>query len=629
MRFFLVTFVCVTHKHCSDAAKRLDHGGRFIQYSHSTTTRMKLLMIASLVLPVRSMALFSRRAAVQQALVSSLFQQRQSSSACDSDVSAQGSTTFLLASQNSDNDIPTIQAQPDMKLFSKDKNCDNNPKQPSDEVLQQFESESCYGKNKATLSIVVQGASGDLAKKMTFPAIYDLYANKFIPEHTIIIGYARSDLSDQELRDQLRPFLEEKTQECGEEKLKGFLDRIRYVKGSSNEDDFEQLANKMSQWEKEEGGEAEDVNHNRLYYFAIPPSVFLDSAAAIKAKGVSETGWTRLVVEKPFGRDLESAKQLASDLSEYFSEDYIYRIDHYLGQEMVQNMLTTRFGNIMFEPVWNRDHIESVTFNFKEDFGTKGRGGYFDEYGMIRDVVQNHLLQVFCMVAMEPPVTLVGPDVIRDEKLKVLKSVKPIKVEDVVLGQYSGNKNQKGYTELDDVPKDSKTETFASVKLFVENRRWDGVPFIFNAGKALDEHKVEVIIKFKDIPGGCQMFGCDSTPRNELVMQLEPENNVSLKVNIKKPGLQTMPMQSNLDLSYSKNYPDAYTPDPYVRLLLEVLRGKQATFVRRDELLESWRVFTPVLEKIEEAAKNGGKVDGVKVPVKKYKFGTVEDWMGF
>lgn len=587
-----------------------------------------LILVATMLMSVRSLALFSRRGIVQQTLVSSLL--HPFSSDDDSVSVAQRDAHQLqtaLFSQN--DDTLTIPANPTNDAMTHKQ--ENNAAMPSKKVREEFEAESCYGKGKATLSIVVQGASGDLAKKMTFPALFDLYANKFIPENSIIIGYARSELSSDDLRDQLRPHLQDKAEglQCGKQKVQDFLERVRYVQGSSNKGDFEKLASNMSEWEHQEG-DGENASHNRLYYFAIPPSVFLDSAAAIRAEGVSDSGWTRLVVEKPFGRDLESAQQLAENLSEYFTEDHIYRIDHYLGQEMVQNMLTTRFGNIMLEPVWNRNYIESVTFNFKEDFGTEGRGGYFDDYGMIRDVIQNHLLQVFCMVAMEPPVTLAGgEDTIRDEKLKVLKSVSPIQVKDVVLGQYTGNKDKKGYTELNDVPNDSKTETFASVKLFVENRRWDGVPFIFNAGKALDEHKVEVVIKFKDIPGGCQMFGCDSTPRNELVMQLEPENNVSLKMNIKKPGLETMPMQSNLNLSYSNDYPDAYTPDPYVRLLLEVLRGKQATFVRRDELLESWRVFTPVLNKIEESSKNGGKVDGLKLNVRKYTFGTVEDWMQY
>ena len=246
---------------------------------------------------------------------------------------------------------------------------ENNPKMPSNEVVEQFESESCYGKDKATLSIIVQGASDDLAKKMKFPALFDLCANGFVPANSILIGCARSDTTDDDLRDQLEPFLKEKMEgiHCGEETLDRFLKRIRYVQGGSNEDDMQGLVDNMSTWEKQEGGNNDNVSHNRLYYFAIPPSVFLGSAAAIKAKGVSETEWTRLVAEKPFGRDLDSAQELTSKLKGFFTEDHIYHIDHYLCQEMVQNMLTIRFGNVMLEPIWNRSYIESVSFNFKED----------------------------------------------------------------------------------------------------------------------------------------------------------------------------------------------------------------------------------------------------------------------
>jgi len=289
-------------------------------------------------------------------------------------------------------------------------------------------------------------------------------------------------------------------------------------------------------------------------------------------------------VEKPFGHDSESFQELSSAMGALYSEDYIYRIDHYLGKEMVQNLVILRFANVIFEPLWNHHHIKSVIITFKEDFGTKGRGGYFDSYGIIRDVIQNHLIQVMSLVAMEPPVRLTGDDsanFVRDEKVKVLNCIEPVKVEDCVLGQYMAapDGSEVAYTDDPTVPDDSVTPTYASVVLRVKNPRWDGVPFIIKAGKALNERKAEIRIQFKEAPGAKGMFAGQDITEQELVMRLQPEEAVYLKTNVKNPGLTTQPVPSELDLSYKHRFDNSENFDAYTRLILEVIRGRQVSLV--------------------------------------------------
>jgi glucose-6-phosphate 1-dehydrogenase len=459
------------------------------------------------------------------------------------------------------------------------------------------------------LSIVVVGASGDLAKKKTFPALFDLYLHDFLPSNVIMCGYARSPMTSELLREKLRPFLFKLTDDRGA--IDEFLRRVHYKSGQyDSPDDFHGMVNALSDWEAKAVQEQREGHctlcsgtANRIYYFAIPPAVFLQTAASIRKVGMSTTGWTRLIVEKPFGHDYDSAKKLADDMAVFFDESYLYRIDHYLAKEMVQNLLILRFTNALFEPMWNRDHIKSVTFTFKEDFGTEGRGGYFDTNGIIRDVIQNHLMQVFSLLAMEPPVKATGAgyaEYVRNNKVALLQSVAPIDMDEVVLGQYAANaKGDLGYLDDDTVPNGSFTPTFATIVLRVSNWRWQGVPFIFKAGKALNERKAEIRIQFRDAPGASFMFDGADCPRNELVMRLQPEEALYLKTNVKAPGLRNKPTQAEMDLTYSHRYPGLYNPDAYTRLLLEVLREKQATFVRADEVLASWAIFTPLLAAID------------------------------
>jgi len=452
------------------------------------------------------------------------------------------------------------------------------------------------------LSIVVLGASGDLAKKKTFPALFHLFQQGFLQSGEVhIFGYARSNLSDDGLRERIRGYLKG----ASDEHLSQFLQLVKYVSGSYDRGEGFELLNKaISEYETSKNNDS--GSYHRLFYLALPPSVYPSVCKMIRSYCMSpssHTGWTRVIVEKPFGKDLNTAEELSTELGQLFQEEQLYRIDHYLGKELVQNLLVLRFANRLFLPLWNRDNIANVQIVFKEDFGTEGRGGYFDQYGIIRDIIQNHLLQVFCLVAMEKPVSL-KPEHIRDEKVKVLQSVEPIKHEEVVIGQYDG------YKDDPTVPDDSNTPTFASVVLRVHNERWEGVPFILKAGKALNSRKAEIRVQFKDAPG--DIFRCKKQGRNEFVIRLQPSEAMYMKLTVKKPGLEMATEQSELDLSYGMRYNDVKIPEAYERLILDTIRGDQQHFVRRDELRAAWEIFTPLLHDID-----GGKLRSVP-----YKPGT-------
>jgi len=317
---------------------------------------------------------------------------------------------------------------------------------------------------------------------------------------------------------------------------------------------------------------------------------------AIKHGAMGTGGWNRIIVEKPFGHDLESATKLSKSLAALYQESQLYRIDHYLGKEMVQNLMVLRFGNSVFEPMWNRHYIKNVRIVFKEDFGTQGRGGYFDKFGIIRDVMQNHLMQIFSLVAMEPPVSL-GAEDVRDEKVKVLRAVPEIKPEYVVTGQYVRDKSGKneGYKDDKGVPRTSVTPTFAQAIVYINNARWAGVPFILKTAKAVEERKMEIRIQFRR---SATMLFPEAEP-NELVIRVQPAEAIYLKTMNKTPGLSSKLVVTDLDLTYHAKFACSYTPDAYERLILDAIRGDHNLFVRVDELAEAWRIFTPVLHFID------------------------------
>lgn len=455
-----------------------------------------------------------------------------------------------------------------------------------------------------TLTVFVIGASGDLAKKKTYPSLFALFRSSYLPDAVRIVGYARSAKSDKDFRKGIRDYL---AAHCDDDEvIDSFLNKCFYRSGGyDDESAIKKVASEMADFEKESGLDVA----NRLFYFAIPPSIFAKVAGALKAAATNHNGWSRFIVEKPFGNDLQSFEELFSSLSNMLEEKETYRIDHYIGKEAVQNLLVMRFANSIFEPLWNRNHIASVVISFKEDFGTKGRGGYFDKTGIIRDVMQNHLMQVLTMFCMEAPARQNG-DFIRNEKVKVLQAIPPIRVEDCITGQYISDDEGKepSYTDDDGVPDDSKTPTFAAFVMYINNPRWDGVPFILRAGKALNERKSEVRVQFKRAPGSSLLFPDAGNKgglwRNELVMRLQPNEAVYMKMNIKSPGLAGDPVMSELDLSYKTRFPDKFSdlPDAYTRLMLQVLRGDSSAFVRDDELREAWKIFTPLLHAIDDGA---------------------------
>lgn len=440
---------------------------------------------------------------------------------------------------------------------------------------------------------VVFGASGDLAKKKIYPTLWYLYRDNLLPKRTTFFGYARSSITVQEIREKCAPYLKIRPDE--EKVFEDFWKINHYVAGTyDSRTDFEKL--------NQEIGKFENGSHaNRLFYLALPPSAFQSVSANIRNSCMGQKGWNRIIVEKPFGKDAASSKALSDHLTSLFKEEQLYRIDHYLGKEMVQNLMTIRFGNRIFNPTWNRENISSVLISFKEPFGTKGRGGYFDEFGIIRDVMQNHLLQILSLVAMEKPVTC-HPDDIRDEKVKVLKSIKSLELDDCVLGQYVGNPDGKdddakmGYLDDPTVPAGSKTPTFALAVLQIKNERWDGVPFILRCGKALNEQKAEVRIQYRDVPG--DIFGGRSK-RNEMVIRVQPGEALYVKMMTKSPGITFDMEETELDLTYNHRYKEIKLPDAYERLILDVFCGSQMNFVRDDELSEAWRIFTPLLHHIE------------------------------
>ncbi|XP_068453723.1 glucose-6-phosphate 1-dehydrogenase isoform X1 [Clinocottus analis] len=440
---------------------------------------------------------------------------------------------------------------------------------------------------------IIMGASGDLAKKKIYPTLWWLYRDGLLPEQTYFVGFARSDLTVDAIRTSCMPYL--KVTDKDAERLSAFFKRNTYISGKyADESSFSKLDAHITSLPG--GPEA-----NRLFYLALPPTVYHDVTKNIKHCCMGTKGWTRVIVEKPFGHDLQSSEELSTHLSSLFTEDQIYRIDHYLGKEMVQNLMVLRFGNRIFGPIWNRDSIACVVLTFKEPFGTQGRGGYFDDFGIIRDVMQNHLLQMLCLVAMEKPASTSSDDV-RDEKVKVLKCIAPLSISDVVLGQYVGNPEGEGDAKLgylDDptVPKGSTQATFTTAVLYVHNERWDGVPFILRCGKALNERKAEVRLQFTDVPG--DIFG-NQCRRNELVVRVQPNEAVYAKMMSKKPGVYFSPEETELDLTYKSRYKDVKLPDAYERLILDVFCGSQMHFVRSDELREAWRIFTPLLHHIDK-----------------------------
>lgn len=462
------------------------------------------------------------------------------------------------------------------------------------------------------VTIVIFGASGDLTHRKLIPALYIAYAQGLLPEQFTIVGSARRDYDDTIFRGQVAESIKAFSRlPVDEETAARFVEHIYYHKGDiSGPEAYADL--------KERFQDVETYPENRLYYLSIIPSLFETVVQHLKQSGlVAPPGsgpWTRVVIEKPFGKDLASAKVLNAALLRNLDESQIYRIDHYLGKETVQNMLSFRFANAIFEPVFNRSYIDHIQITASETVGMEmGRGGYYDEYGALRDMMTNHLLQLLCLVAMEAPGDL-SAESIRNEKVKVLNAMRldiRKNISDAVCrGQYGAGvdadgKHIKGYLEEDRIDPHSSTETFAAIRLCIDNWRWAGVPILLRTGKRMARKTTEVAVQFKVPPlqlfqqVECEDDVCDITriKPNTLIFQIQPNEGIFLKVGTKRPGMRFVVEDVKMDFSYSETW-NKSLPEAYERLLLDTLHGDSTLFTRSDEVEAEWRIVQPVLDNV-------------------------------
>ncbi len=440
--------------------------------------------------------------------------------------------------------------------------------------------------------MVIFGATGDLARRKIFPALYHRFVDGQIPENSRIIGVSRSEHSRDEfieiIRENYCKFEGKDT--LNEESWAEFCALINYTAIDVMKD---------KDWSDLKKAVAQSDDLIRVFYLAMPPSMFADICQGLKREGLAHDK-ARVVLEKPIGTDFESAHEINEGVARVFEENRIYRIDHYLGKETVQNLLVLRFGNILLEPLWNSDAIEHIEITVAEDIGVSGRGAYYDGAGALRDMVQNHLLQLLCLSTMEAPSSL-GADDVRTEKIKVLRALERITVDNVkdrtVRGQYTNGrikgKSVNGYLVDLDVD-ESNTETFVAIRAEIQNWRWAGVPIYLRTGKRMNSRRSEIVIQFKPVPHS--IFGDAKVNPNKLVIRLQPDEAVKLFMEIKEPGagglrLKTLP----LNLSYADNFTVRY-PDAYERLLMDVVRGNLSLFMRRDEVEAAWRWCDGILE---------------------------------
>ncbi len=450
-------------------------------------------------------------------------------------------------------------------------------------------------------TLVIFGGSGDLAARKLLPALYNLRQNNLLPEPLAVVGLGRRELDDQSYRDRLRSATQEfsRTGSPDEDSWTSFERGLYFVRGDFGVlSGFEYLKERLRTIEKEHA-----TGGNRIFYLATQPSLFPEIIRLLGESGLSKSsGATRIVIEKPFGRDLATAHALNEISNGVFDESQIYRIDHYLGKETVQNVLVMRFANVMFEPVWNRQYVASVQITVSEADGLEGRGTYYEEAGALRDVVQNHIMQLLAVVAMEPPVNFEA-DSIRDEKVKVLRALRKMKAADVrshvVRASYGegvvDGREVPAYRDEEGVASGSQTETYVAARLFIDNWRWKGVPFYLRSGKRLAKRATEIAIQFKEVPH--LLFGLsnpDGVPPNVLSIRIQPDEGISITFEAKEPGPAMRVRPVNMDFGYGESF-SRVSSDAYERLLLDVLLGDQTLFIRRDETEAAWDAVMPIL----------------------------------
>ena len=433
--------------------------------------------------------------------------------------------------------------------------------------------------------LVIFGGTGDLARRKILPALFRRYCAGQMQPGTRLIGAARAELTDASYRDFVAAALDEFdiVHNHTDEQRRSFLADLHYVRlDATGEDGWERLEGLMSR------------DRIKAYYFSVGPSLFGPLAERLHRHGMADAG-ARIVVEKPFGRDLETARDLNRTLAQHFDESQIYRIDHYLGKETVQNLMAIRFGNMLFEPLWNSQYVDHIQITVAETVGVGGRGDYYDRAGAMRDMVQNHLMQLLCLIAMEPPAKF-DPAAVRDEKLKVIRALDPVSPAEIVRGQYLADADKPGYHEHVENPA-STTESFVALRAQISNWRWAGTPFYLRTGKRLRARTSEIAVVFKEAPHS--IFGAEAgRHRNILTIRLQPNEGINLDVTIKEPGPGGMRLiDVPLDMTFTEALgPDAEdVPDAYERLIMDVIRGNQTLFMRGDEVEAAWAWTDPII----------------------------------
>ncbi|MDA2913071.1 glucose-6-phosphate dehydrogenase [Acidobacteriia bacterium AH_259_A11_L15] len=450
--------------------------------------------------------------------------------------------------------------------------------------------------------IVIFGASGDLTARLLMPALYDLAETKNLPENFYILGAARKPLSPEQFRNQMQAAVNEfgRFRPEDQSKWKEFAQRVNYFPVDAKKaEDYQRLREHLKELDRQYG-----VPGNYLFYLAVPPGLYSPiveqlGGAGLAASGPRGRGWTRIVLEKPIGHNRESARRLNKQVCEIFQEEQVYRIDHFLGKETVQNLAVFRFANGIFEPIWNRNFIDHVQITVAEDIGIGHRAGFYEKAGAVQDMIQNHLLQLLCLVAMEPPASFEATPV-QEEKVKVLQCMRAVNTGNAVRGQYGpgriDGKEVAGYRQEEGVGPNSATETFAAVKFEIENWRWAGVPFYVRTGKRMARKASEITIQFRDAP--LTLFACTAMQPcepNLLTLRIQPNEGMGLRVIAKTPGLDVIGHSVQLDFAYSENFKQE-SPSGYETLLLDCMEGDPMLFARGDWIERSWELLDPLLK---------------------------------
>jgi glucose-6-phosphate 1-dehydrogenase len=443
-------------------------------------------------------------------------------------------------------------------------------------------------------TLVIFGASGDLTKRKLFPALYSLAFRRLLPDNFAVVGVARSEETDEEFKERMKEAVQEfGRDEFREDAWELLASGMRYVAMDfADEEREDELAATLNELDEEHG-----TRGNRVYYLATPPGVFPTVVQEVGKRRKTQ-GWTRLIVEKPFGHDLESARELQSVITRYFDETEVFRIDHYLGKETVQNMLVLRFANGIFEPIWNRQFVDHIQLTVSESIGIEGRAGYYEQAGAIRDIFQNHLLQLVAITAMEPPIDFTA-DAVRNEKVKVLRSIHTPGPKSVVRGQYGRGfiegREVPGYREEPDVDPQSMTETYVAAKLYVDNWRWADTPWYVRTGKRIPRRETTIAIHFKKAPHPpFEELAAEGLRPNVLIIHVQPDEGISLAISVKVPGHGMTIRTVHMDFLYGGAFRTGL-PEAYERLILDAMVGDATLFTRIDEVEEQWSLVDAIV----------------------------------